>query len=267
MKNKCYSLVLLALALSVLGVRNANADFSVYDVINQFNQATGGEQFQYNYDKRNNMVMILENGTLGFVDTSAYVSGMTGGVNYFTTFTITPEIGTSASMSASLHYENDSTQTIPHNDVTRTVTLGAASLYARYATGALDCFDYPNAAQLALDAYDLELAIQTLTGSKSESWESNKFLAHLLEINDDQDYWLQSYDPARYYDEVGDYSVFVMNGSKSDHDPGQSFLYLAKQESQGSNVPEPASIILWAIGGFGILGGRMYWKRKKRLAY
>ena len=253
----------LLFALTVFCMQPANADFNAQDIVNQFNQSSGGDQFEFDYSKNYNLVVIAEKDAQGFVDTSAYVSGKTGGSNYFTTFTITPDKSIGSSMSGTLHYENGATHSTPHNDVTRTVSLGAANLYAGYATLKFDDFNNPDTAQRALSAYELEQAIQTLTGSKHESWETNKFLARLLLSNDNKEYWLQAYDPEAYYREIGDYSVFAMNSWDSDQNQMQAFLYLAKREPGTLACLEPSTAILWGLGSAAILGS-LYKNRKKK---
>ena len=262
-KYKIYFLAFLLFALAAFSMKQANADFNAQDIVNQFNQSSGGDQFEFDYSQNYNLVVISEKDAQGFVDTSAYVSGKTGGDNYFTTFTITPDKSAGSSMSGTLHYENGMTHSTPHNDVTRTVSLGAASLYASYATLKFDDFNNPDEAQRTLSAYALEQAIQTLTGSKHESWETNKFLARLLLSNDNKEYWLQAYDPEAYYREIGDFSVFAMNSWDSDQDQMQTFLYLAKREPGTLATPEPSTAILWGLGSIVILGS-LYKKRKKK---
>ena len=120
-------------------------------------------------------------------------------------------------------------------------------------------------------------------------WEKNYYTSLLLAENSDKNYWLQEYNFLERYDEIGDYCVFVMNmrdPNAPSHiipnpycydtvNPGtidiyhSDFLFLAEGTNfrnggnGGSGVPEPATLLLWTLGSFGLAGGS--WVRKHRM--
>jgi len=97
------------------------------------------------------------------------------------------------------------------------------------------------------------------------SWDTNPYLQSLLSINSDKSYWESFYDPNAYYDEIGDYSIFVLNGILAEYDTpggniigwdfGYDFLYITPAMRQ-SAVPEPASLSVLALGGLMLLRRR-----------
>ena len=79
-----------------------------------------------------------------------------------------------------------------------------------------------------------------------------------------QEYLMSSYDPGQSYDLMGDYSVFVMRTTSTDGKiASQDFLILLEHEGS-PDVPEPATLLLWTLGGLGVAGTS--WARKRRLA-
>ena len=86
-------------------------------------------------------------------------------------------------------------------------------------------------------------------------WD-NRYLQMLLEINDDKDFWTSAYNPDAYYEEIGNYSVFMMNSYRNnDINWYTDYLYIAKAATPywsdgGTNpvAPEPATMLMFGTG-------------------
>lgn len=249
--NKTCGLI-LALTILAFGSGTVYADLNAWDIYNDFNSLNGGQGYRFttSSDKDINgnaeFTLVTEQG-FNDVDTTAYVLPY-GGVSFFKTFCVEPNASTAGDLVGKLNYDNGTTATSQGF----ALTLGAAVLYKEYATG-----NRPTVS--------LETAIQTLMGIKYlTNWAANPHLLYLLAINSNKSYWTQVYDPGQYYDEIGDYSIFVMNVVTANNgDNRQDFLYIAETNS-GGDVPEPTTILLWSLGGMGLAGiSRM---RKRRLS-
>jgi hypothetical protein len=106
--------------------------------------------------------------------------------------------------------------------------------------------------------------LKTAMGIYSD-WTNNVYLDMLLQINPDQSYWTTAYNANQRYDLIGDYSVFVMTVTLSNGARGQDFLYISKATTTGAGTPEPASLLLWSLGGLGCLIASWKRRRQKRL--
>ncbi|MDR1959131.1 MAG: hypothetical protein LBQ54_08840 [Planctomycetaceae bacterium] len=130
-----------------------------------------------------------------------------------------------------------------------TLKVGGAVLYKLFASGELTGYPYT---QSSTAASTLQTAFRVLTGTQTGvNWSTNTYLNYLLTL-EDQSYWTQDYNANQYYSQIGDYSVFVMNMTTSNGIAAQDFLYIAKVTGLiggGGGVPEPATILFWAIGG------------------
>lgn len=251
MKTKRFSLLSLAvLIVLIVSHVTAKADLNAQAIVNQFNSATGGNYMHFGHTFSAGAIAERLSG-FGFADTSAYQQGVTAGSDYFLTFCVEPSEYTEPHMSAKLNYANGMSQTTTG----KTLTLGAAYLYKMFATGTLSGYDYTGTYQSRYDSYNtMWLALGTLMDNFQNAWSGNQFLSQLLGVNSSESYWTQAYDPGKYYDIIGDYSVFVMNcyGPEELKDR-QDFLYIAKASSS-SSTPEPATVLLWGLGMLGAFG-------------
>ena len=245
------SLAALLVAVSVSGT--VFADVNATAIVDEFNSLNGGAGWKFNWQS-GSVVKLTTTGSNQNVDTSAYVS-TTGGTNWFETFCVEPTGPTTTAMIGKLNYAGGATK----NSNGVALNLGAAYLYKMYATGTLSGFNYSGTSTDGT----LATAIRILLGFNTLSnWTTNTFLNVLMQENTDKAYWQGAYDPSKVYNEIGDYSVFIMQVTyASNGTNGQDFLYLAKHEPS-TDVPEPASILLWSLGGLGIAGS---WARKRRM--
>lgn len=187
------------------------------------------------------------------VDLDAYTASYASGTNengnqFFRTFCVEPGVGTAGMVRGKLDYTNGTSTTAKGKD---NLSLGTAALYAKYVSGALDGYVYNDATTAQL-VHAIRAAMEASTyGSyytTDYDWDSNIFLAALLEINSDKNYWTQDYDPGKYYEEVGDYSVFVMNTYNGDGFNVQNMLYIVSNDGHTAATPEPASMLIFGVG-------------------
>ena len=257
MKYSKYLAIAMLVCLGTLSLQQAaRADLSVGDIVSQFNGLNAGRGYMFTYTSVSNEGRMTATGS-SIPSITAYTSN-TSGANYFNSYCV--EEGTTitsgAQYSAQLNYAGNSTK----NSTGNALTLGAAYLYQQYAAGTLTGFDYANR---AASATALQNAMHILTTQPYATWSSNTFLNQLLTQNS-QTYWLQTYDPGKRYDEIGDFSVLVMQ-VKSTLGTGdyQDFVYVAKVDYPNSDVPEPATMLLWLTGGLSALGFGYMKKRRK----
>lgn len=258
MKTTQFFSLTTAFLLATLGFAGiANADMNAQSIVNQFNAASGGSTMQFSYGS-NYEIKLTQRAGYGFADTSAYANGVTGGSNYYHTFCVEPTQGVSTNMSATLNYANNkSTTTSGHS-----LSVGAAYLYSQFAAGTLSGYTYTASSARSTSNSYLRDAIRGLMGVSTMNW-NNTFANVLLQINSDKSFWSQTYNPNTYYDVIGNYSVFVMTSYNSGGGAGQDFLYVAKA-NPSSDVPEPASVLLWGLGSFGVLAARRRAKQRRR---
>ena len=258
MKYSKYLAIAMLVCLGTLSLQQAaRADFTAADVVSQFNGLNSGRGYIFTYTSVSNEGQMKAVGS-SIPSITAYTSN-TSAANYFNSYCVEKDrtITSGAQYSAQLNYSGNSTK----NSTGNALTLGAAYLYQQYAAGTLTGFNYANR---ATSATALQEAMHILTTQPYAAWGSNTFLNQLLAQNS-QTYWLQTYDPGKRYDEIGDYSVFVMQ-VKSITGTGdyQDFVYVAKVDSPpNSDVPEPATMLLWLTGGLSALGYGYAKKRRK----
>ena len=161
------------------------------------------------------------------------------------------------------------------------LTLGAAYLYKQFATGELpetftDVTSRNNLANALRAAMQIIVTDPTNIANMyyyvNYDWDSNPYTAALLAENPSKEYWLQHYDNTWRYNEIGDYCVFVVNfdaASNTYSIPKGDTLYIAEgtvfrnTDDPQPGVPEPATLLLWTLGGMGLAGST--WFRKRRM--
>lgn len=254
----------LTAVLCVVAIPPTRADFSLsqaQQAVNAFNSLNEGRGYYYNVSPDNGRFSLTTVQGGEQADLGAY-SPLLGGGNMLKTFCVEPAVETATKQYGTLNYANNSTTTTSGDKL----TVGAAYLYASFATGMLAGYAYDspnytngkelsNAMHFLMDVYFLE--------SPWVNWSNNDFLNGLLDVNSDKSFWEQAYDPGRYYEEIGDYSVFVMNNQDEYGSHRQDFLYLAGYDGQSSTVtPEPASLLILGVGMAGVFC--VYRARKKQ---
>ena len=268
---KCKSLLMATAITMVLGVALAGtafADLSASDIVASFNSLNNNKGWRFTTPLSSGAKITELTTASGYEDANvtAYdprTGGNTSnGASWFETFCLEPmaQVDTTG-MYAKLNYENNRTTTSEGS----ILSLGSAYLYKMYATGTLTGFNY---AGTSTD-FDILDAIRRISviGFVHNDW-SNTFLTALLNIKNDKNYWLAAYDPGQYYDELGDYKVFVMNVTSIGGADRQDYLYLASTATEtppptNNDVPEPAMLLLWTLGGLGAAGTA--WARKRKM--
>ena len=235
------------------------ADFNAATFVSEFNAKNNGQGFRFTYTTVNGEAQLTQVSGTASIDLSAYNSSKsTGGTNYFRTFCNEPNQGVSSIYKGSLNYSNGVTK----NSEGKAVKLGTAVLYSQFAAGTLANYAYTGTSSTrTTDAGLLKTALQATMGVTTVSnWNSNKYLAQLLAINSSQSYWTGAYDPNKYYAEVGDYAVFAMNNYSSSGAAQQDFFYVTKA-NYDNGVPEPATLLLWSVGGMSLAGAS--WRKRR----
>ena len=257
---------LLAVAVTVIGTGMIRAELTPNEIVNNFNSiGTYGLSFSSGGISGTNERLFT--GPAGQDISGAYFNGTSTAVNTFHSFCVEPNVGSVASSgTAKLNFTGGNSTRIDSDG--KAVSVGTAFLYTQFATGAFtsSLYNYTNSSQRTSDSSLLLTTLRSLMSPQGTiNWTSNKFLAYLLTINSDQSYWTGVYNPAQYYDEIGNYAVFVMNiHNTSGTGQYQDFLYIAKADYGKGAVPEPATVLLWSLGSLGVFGVSQYRKRNKK---
>ena len=285
---------LLVLALMVVSGGMVRAELTPSQIVDRFNSfGPHGWSFAVAATATGETIFT---GYPNFDVAGAYCSWTSSGSNSFRSLCIETGYGIQAE-TATLSYFNGNS-TVRASDG-YAVSVGAALLYKQYATGefASNLYNYASVSQRTADTTLLLSTLRSLLtptpGHFSEGsldWTGNKFLAYLLTVNNDKDFWTGKYNPGQYYNVIGDYAIFVMNLSLYTEtcQGGQfnDFLYIAKADygnsggggdngggngnggggdngggngnGGGSGVPEPATLLLWSLGSLGAFGMNRY---------
>ncbi|MCL2349825.1 MAG: hypothetical protein FWC50_16365, partial [Planctomycetaceae bacterium] len=199
------------------------ADMNAAGIVTQFNAQNAGKGAlftitgNYGYEKGINIAA----GT-PVPNLNAYVQGNTAGTTSFESFCVeSSQALSSATSYGVLNYANNKTT----NSTGTSLNLGVAKLYKDFATGTLANYAYGTGSR-STSATDLQTAIWALLGMTTANWSTNTFLNGLLAINSSQAYWQQAYDPNQFYNEIGNYSIFVMQITTTAGAAVQDFLYI-----------------------------------------
>lgn len=302
MRHITKKLAFLSVAFAaVLFGNTAFADSAIDDLVRNFNSMNGntgtytdGYAFTfYNYSGINSGAegLTQKEGKLENAGTAlpgmfdAYNDdpvAMTTNGSWFASICIEPaEIIYAGKLNyGSLNVQADyTTKTLDSGNV---VTLGAAYLYKLYATGELT-----SVSQFA-DFYTVDRdvnvgvlreAIQALMGvtGSTATTSNNVYLAYLNGLNDIDSFWGQTYYLNRHYAGImDDYVVFAMNVINGEWftaggqpilpgDVAQDLFYIAKLEPSVPDTPEPATVLLWTLGGIGLgVASRVRNRRTKK---
>ncbi|MCL2118168.1 MAG: PEP-CTERM sorting domain-containing protein [Planctomycetaceae bacterium] len=245
----------VAAALMIAASVSAFADLSASDVVSQFNSmnpgAGGGFRFTYaggTFTTASGTTQV----NINAFDSSR--SGVTSGNNYFQSFCAEPTVGTVASSgTATLSYNAATGRST--NTSGAVLSVASAYLFKQYATGMIT--------STGLQTLLHQLNTNTVTGD----WTLNATLRSLLDINASRDYWLTAYNANQSYAFMEGYYTFIMDVRTNSNGNAQDFYYLAYGGGGGGGqVPEPATLLLWSLGGMGLAGASWRKRRMKKLA-
>ena len=243
-----------------------------------FGSINGGNGFTFKVaeDKQGDKLISVVGKTP--VDVTAYnqQAGRSGldidsGQDFFRSFCVEPNASIDGVLVGTLSYEYDTTKAkwITKTSEGVSLVLGAAILYKEFALNEMN----GRSADTLREAILMLMSVQDYTIS---SWAQNEHLAYLYSISqhdgNSAGVWTATYDPGQdsglYYDMLGDCRVFIMNALSEDDTLSdklrerQDFLYIMQTRSD-TDVPEPASILFWTLGGLGAAGTS--WARKRRM--
>jgi len=269
MKQKVQILIpFVALFVMAIVSKSVYADLNAREIYDAFNSMNGGQGFRFVHDTLVSPMLVTlttQAGEYQNVDTTAYMSGRSGSVGspsrtFFQTFCVAPGLPAISMGLGKLNYNETTGQTATSQGYF--LTVGAAYLYKEFATSL-----NPLGIAGEINTTEFVRAIRALMGITIVSrWTENIYLNALLNINNSRTYWTERYQVNQQYSEIGDYCVFVLNVTESDGlGRFQDFLYIAPASPQ--DVPEPATFLLWSLGGMGLFGRSLARKRRmKKLA-
>lgn len=241
-----------------------NDDKGISFVYTNINDCDNGSEFQFN---------LHDLYSVFFVSTLSGFGNETSGDDYFTS--VCMDSGENVASAGTVFYGTlnydavgDLTQTSGGN----TVSLGAAYLFKLYATGemtsVLSSF-YSDARDA--NVRELSDAVQHLTGT-AVAVRDNIYLNYLSGLSGGQFAgidWYADYNIAQTFGFMGGYAVFAMNVSTDEGVVFQDGFYISTLDTGIStravglpDTPEPATLLLWTIGGAGLAGTS--WIRKRR---
>jgi hypothetical protein len=284
MKHNRFFLLLATAALMAVFQASAFADLTAKEVKAEFDGLNGRGFLFTTYTDSGSFNQALRAGEISLIaargkempDLGGYVAD-TSGADYFQTFCVAPlqEFRAGETNIGKLDVTDDWTTTLADdwittitNRVSTPLNLGIAYLYKEFAAGTLDGYNYTSGR--ATSAVELQYAIWYLleeTSSIPSDYvkADNIFLNLLSSINPGSNLtWDDTYYLDETYAFMGSAKVFVIRAeldtlARSGANTRQDTLYVWDPGS--SDVPEPASILLWTLGSLGA-AGMAYRKRR-----
>ena len=289
-RSKLFWLPIVAVLVLFVVNAKAFADQIVQDFVDQFN-AMNSNQFSDQKDQGFRFTLeeigsgvhflLTARPSTEYVNVDAYSNTISSkglqNQNYFTSFCVGPTIGapTNQTLVGKLNYNDDRqghTRSYENdNDQGFNLSVGAAYLYMLYATSQ-DTSPFG----LPFDASEFDKAINFLNGvpSLGTNWDNNQYLVQLESMRFGRTVWEDDYVVGKSYSfsfgdrtydlGLGDYYVFVLNVQDLDGRIWQNYIYIA-QISGTPEVPEPATMLLWSLGGLGMAGSWLRQRRMKKL--
>ncbi|MCL2117150.1 MAG: PEP-CTERM sorting domain-containing protein [Planctomycetaceae bacterium] len=275
------TVTIVAAGQSVYADLVAGVSLGAQTIVNQFNNLN----WRFNYISSPAATYDLRTASGTTPNLDAYRHYNNGA--YVSTFCVEPYNGPVSDNSLGrLNYSGGRTTVQTASGAGLSLTVGAAYLYKlflnpnndfEYITGFSNSVDYNHA---------ITNAVRYLMGYTpgTDVAMHNTIRNYLLALNSDWNYWTSVYDPDKYYTEIGNFSIFVINTTVPGGGNGQDHLYIARAANPyvppeppqppppepppgGGDVPEPATILLWTLGTLGALGyGRRRSGMKKLLA-
>ena len=264
--NKQYWIPIAAVFILIAAGASAFADLNAQAIVSAFNNlnptqpaAQQGYNFTYFAQAGGNSMQVTTGRDRA--NLTAYTSTFASdGNNYFRSFCVETleSISNGTNYIGKLNLQADGrTKTTESGTY---LSLGAAYLYKEFATQ-LNPLGAGNMNATLITA--MQDAIHMTMGLAS--WNSsNTYIQRLMAQNNSQSYWMQDYYTTREYAEIGSYSVFVMNVTTLSGAAAQDQIYIARASVVPPGVvPEPATMLLWSIGGMGLVGSS--WARQRRM--
>ena len=286
MKKQLWIPMAAVLMMTVAGA-TAYADLTAAQIVNHFNAMNGSVGFKFSnpVTSRSQFTTAANSAQ---VDISAYGARAgvdSAGQNYFQTLCVAPSMSVTYSGTAKLSTNGVSQiqLTAGANPTYNYLSVGGAYMYKLYGiTG--DDNGYLTTFIQALNAASSWSEIEN---NSNYAGGFNRWVTSLRQtlssnnLGTDMNYWLGNYNANTPYAFMGSYYVFAMD-IRNGTIPYQSFFYLTNVATYDigygpgnpdpgtvtppGGAPEPATLLLWSLGGMGMIGSWARQRRMKKLA-